>query len=177
MTVTQYTIPDIIDIAKVSQYLYTNDISNGSLFVKRGLNPIQPFLIYRVRKSVEWMYNTDPNYSNLPQVANYLLYLCGGYTAAALAAISGGGGTAGTNPFIRPSPTEFIVSSTSKIPTDGSTLFIPAYVGYNIIFNRNSTPQSTIDDGGTYYSWDKATGLFTCVGAAAAGELFQITPV
>ena len=86
------TIPETIAIAKVSQYLVTDDIGKGNLFYARALNPYLPFLIYRVRKSLEWAYSLDTTYSLLGAVANYLLYLCGGYALTAQAIISGASG-------------------------------------------------------------------------------------
>jgi len=169
------SVSDIIQTAKVSQYLCTGEQSKGTLFNKREINPYLPFLIYRVRKSVQWMYDTDPSYSNLQQVANYLQYLCKEYYLTAQGIISGGGGSVSPiTPIVPPAPYQFTVSASSFIATGESTKVITAFIGYNLIFIRGGVPQSTVDEGGTFYSWVSATGTFTCVGAANEGELFQL---
>lgn len=73
-----------------------------------------------------------------------------------------------------PTPIEFIVSSTSFIPNGNSSVTITAFIGYNLFFIRDHIPQSTVNDGGTYYSWNKDTGGFTCYDAAFTGQLFQL---
>jgi hypothetical protein len=90
-------------------------------------------------------------------------------------------GTAGTiapvNPTAIPTPYDFIVSSTSLIPTGGTTLTISPYIGFNLLFVRNGIPQSTVNVGQSYYSWDKTIGLLTIHPAAFEGEQFQLYPV
>lgn len=173
------SVSDIIQIAKVSQYLSTDELGKGTLYNKREINPYLPFLIYRVRKSVEWMYDLDPNYTNLQQVANYLSYLCRAYYLTAQGIIPGGGGSiTPITPSIAPSPYMFYVSSTSFIPTGDSSKTITAFIGYNLLFVRGGIPQSTVNGGGNpYYSWDKSTGDFTCFGPADPDELFQLYAV
>ena len=53
------TIPNILDIAKISQYLATVDVEKGSLFGQRVV-PETPQILYMERSAVEWMYNHDP---------------------------------------------------------------------------------------------------------------------
>lgn len=73
-----------------------------------------------------------------------------------------------------PTPIEFLVSDTSFIPNGNSSVTITAFIGYNLFFIRAHTPQSTVNEGGDYYSWDKDTGAFTCYDAAFTGQLFQL---
>lgn len=84
------TIPQIISVAKLSQVITDDKLAKSGLFNSPKIDPSLPFLIYRVRKSVEWMYGKDPNYPTLRQVANYLYSICP-YSAQALAIINNGG--------------------------------------------------------------------------------------
>jgi hypothetical protein len=53
-----YNILDIINIAKISQYLCENDIDKKGLF-GGGVDLLLPRKIYNIRKSVEWLYLND----------------------------------------------------------------------------------------------------------------------
>jgi hypothetical protein len=88
-----YTVPEIINIAKVSQYLAANDVARGALFGQR-LDPRLPLMLYMERRAVEWMQGMDGDYETLRHTANYLYDLCGRYgLAAARIVAAGGGGT------------------------------------------------------------------------------------
>lgn len=79
------TIPQIIEVAKVSQYLCLNDIQKSGLY--GGGQDLQlPNKIYMVRKNVEWRWDSNPISpvtSDLYTMGNYLLALCGKYSIAA----------------------------------------------------------------------------------------------
>jgi hypothetical protein len=172
------TTLQIINIAKVSQYLVANNTSAGALYGKR-LNPRLTRMLYMERKAVEWMYNLQNNNPTLAATGNYLYSLCE-FNAEASAILNNGGGGSIVPPSPFPPslpPLEFIVNDTSPIPTGSSSLTIEAYIGYNLIFARNSVIQGTIDNGGQYYTWGKTTGLFNIFGAATEGEQLSITPV
>ena len=77
------TIPEIIDIANISQYLASKDVAFDGIFNWGSLDKDLPLKIYDVRVAVEWMYNQNQSYSTLPQVATYLYQLCGKYTGVA----------------------------------------------------------------------------------------------
>lgn len=111
-------------------------------------------------------------------VANYLYWMCGKFQIEAQFIIQGvGGGIVNVlNPFATPNPLEFTVSESSVVPDGGSSVTITEFIGYNVLFFRNNVPQSTIDNGGSYFSWDKTTGQFSISQSAYAGELFQIYP-
>lgn len=53
-----YTVQQIIDIARISQFLAANDASLGNFFGKR-LCPDTAKVLYMERKAVEWLYNLD----------------------------------------------------------------------------------------------------------------------
>jgi len=90
-----FTIPEIIQIAKVSQYLADDKASKGALFGD-VINPQLGLILYTIRKDVEDLYELDPTGSytayNLFAMADYLYGLCeDALTAQAI--ISGGGGS------------------------------------------------------------------------------------
>ena len=68
------TIPEIIDIANISQYLASKDVAFDGMFNWGSLDKDLPLKIYDVREAVEWMYAQDPNYSSLFQVATHLIF-------------------------------------------------------------------------------------------------------
>lgn len=171
------TIPDILNIAKISQYLATVDVEKGSLFGQRVV-PATPQILYNERKAVEYWYNLSPNDSSLIETSNYLYALCRGYNLQAQQ-ISGTGGTiTPVNPSQIPSPIMFEVSNTSIVSSGASSATISAFVGFNILFVRNGIPQSTLNlNGDSYFSWNKNLGLLSISPAAIAGEIFQIYPI
>jgi hypothetical protein len=115
-------------------------------------------------------------------VSNYLYWLCGKFQLEGQQIINGvGGGTVIGLPInagvSTPNPLDFEVTANSPISTGVSTITISNYIGYNVIFVRGGITQSSIDlGGGSYYSWNRVTGQFTCFPAAQAGELFQLYP-
>jgi hypothetical protein len=170
------TVAQIIDIAKISQYLSQVDVQKGSLFSPR-VAPLTPQILYLERKAVEWMYNLDPGNSSLPQTSAYLYSLCRGYNLQAQQISGTAGSISPVQPAQIPNPYDFIVTGSSLIADGQSTVTLPAFTGFNVLFVRNGIPQSTIDTGASYFSWVKATGVFTVSPAAVLGEQFQIYPV
>jgi len=104
--------------------------------------------------------------------------MCGKFQIEAQFIIQGvGGGIVSVlDPFATPNPLEFEVNGSSIIADGGSSATLTGFIGYNILFMRNNVPQSTVDNGGSYFSWNKSSGLFTISQAAYTGELFQIYP-
>lgn len=112
-------------------------------------------------------------------VANYLYWLCGKFQIQGQFIMMGtGGGTVvPINPGANPTPLEFEVTASSSFIIDGqSTATIVGFIGYNLLFVRNNVPQSIVDNGGSYFSWNKTSGVFVCTPAANTGELFQLYP-
>lgn len=171
-----YTVAQIINIAKISQYLSAQDAAKGSLFGQR-LIPDTSKILYMERKAVEWLYDLDSTDDTLTLTSNYLYSLCRGYNLKA-SRISGGGGSGGTispiSPATAPTPLQFIVDGSSTIATGASSVTLTDFIGYNVLFARGGQPVSTIPTEPNYYSWNKTTGLFTISPAAIVGELFQI---
>lgn len=85
------TVAQIIEIAKISQYLSLDD-KITSVYKGGVKNKSLPQLIYLVRKGVEWLNDNDPSDSGLVQAANYLYTICGKFALQAQA-ITGSGGT------------------------------------------------------------------------------------
>jgi len=173
------TVAQQIQYAEISQYLAIQDIALGNLFGKK-LDMRLPVTLYNERKAVEWMYSLNASDSNLIANGNYLYSLCGKYGLRAQQ-ISGGNGTiAPTSPTLLPLILDFEVTSTSIITTGESSKVLSAYryIGYEILLFRNNIQQSTVNNGGTYYSWDSTTATLTFLGGALnAGELITIYPV
>lgn len=171
------TVADILNIAKISQYLATLDVEKGSLFGKRVV-PETPQILYNERKAVEWLYDLDPADTSLIETSNYLYALCRGYNLQAQQ-ISGTGGTiTPVNPSQIPNPYIFEVDATSIVPTGATSATLTAFIGFNVLFVRNGIPQSTLNlNGDSYFSWNKNLGLFTIHPAAIENEIFQIYPI
>jgi hypothetical protein len=171
------TVAQILDIAKISQFLATIDVEKGSLFGKRVV-PETPQILYNERKAVEWLYNLNPADSSLVETSNYLYSLCRGYNLQAQQISGTGGVITPVNPTQIPNPYIFEVSATSIVPTGATSATLTAFIGFNVLFVRNGIPQSTLNlNGDSYFSWNKNLGLLTIHPAAIAGEVFQIYPI
>ena len=171
------TTANILDIAKISQYLSTIDVEKGTFFGKRVV-PETPQILSNEIFAVESWYNLNPADPSLVETSNYLYSLCRGYNLQAQQ-ISGTGGTiTPVNPSQIPSPYNFEVSATSLVPTGATNATISAFIGFNVLFVRNGIPQSTLNiNGDSYFSWNKNLGLLTIHPAAIAGEVFQLYPI
>lgn len=177
------SIPQIIQLGKVSSYLAANYSNEQSLYVGSLIQPVSPVQISFVTDGLEWAYDGGAQSTeDLREVANYLYWICGKFQLEAQNIIYGpGGGTvipitpgAGI-----PNPLDFEVTVSSFISAGETTKNIPQFIGYNVDFFRNSLTQYTTptSDGSTYYSWNKVTGDFTLYnGAASVGEFFRISP-
>jgi hypothetical protein len=170
------TVAQIIDIGKISQYLAQNDVLKGNLF-SPPVARTTPQILYLERKAVEWMYNIDPANTSLVQTSQYLYSLCRGYNLQAQQISGTAGAISPVVPAQIPNPYDFEVDATSLISNGQSSVTLNAFIGFNVLFVRNGIPQSIINTGGSYYSWVKATGVFTISPAAVTGEQFQIYPV
>lgn len=84
------TVTDIIDYAKLCQYISSNAISNSGLY-GGGEDFLLPRKLYCVRKNVEWMYDRDPSDSTLFETSRYLYALCNKYIFKAKSIVNHGG--------------------------------------------------------------------------------------
>jgi hypothetical protein len=171
-----YAITDIIDWAKAAQPLaYYGE--KKKLALQHGTIEENLHIKLRMeRLSLEYAYAQDPTSDQTYQIGQWVLALCGVYLFEAQAATGGGGSISPVTPGGLPEPIEFVVSASSEIPTGSSTLSIPEYIGFNLIFVRNSITQSSLTSQPTYFTWNRTTGQFTCSPVAFADELFQFYP-
>ena len=172
------TVAQIINIAKISQYLSQIDIAKGKMFGRR-IAPSTPIVLYNERKAVEWLYDLDPTDGSLVLTSNYLYSLCRGYNLKAQS-VTGSGGNVPTpvSPSTIPTPLQFIVAASGNSFNNGDTsATLTTFIGYNLLFARGGVPQSTVSTEPSYYSWNRVTGLLSISPAAVTGELFQIYPV
>lgn len=173
-----YSVAQIIRIAKISQYLCSVEIMKQGLF-GGGIDLELPEKIKNVRDDVEYWYGLDSTDDTLRETSNYLYALCGRFAMAAQGVTGGGGSISPTNPNVSlPAPIEFVVDASTSFMTEGETsVLIPSYIGYNIMFSRNNIIQTQIDTAGSYFTWNRVTGLFTVAGAAQLDELFSINAI
>lgn len=178
---TPYSVAQIIDIAKVSQYLAAEDVQKQPALWGK-LDKSLSRILYIERKSVEWKYlNNQTNDTDLINSAYYLYDLCGRFGLEAQRIISNGGTSGSTTTPMTPTgttkPKPIEDNGDSLFPPGESTFPIPSLAGYNIIFCRNEYTESQIDRGGSYYRWDVTTGTLSVYPARQSGELFQIYPI
>lgn len=171
------TVAQILDIAKISQYIATLDIEKGKFYGKRVV-PETPQILANEIFGIEYWYNINPNDPSLTETSNYLYSLCRGYNLQAQQIAGTGGTITPVNPSQIPNPYIFEVSSTSLVPTGATSATISAFIGFNLLFVRNGIPQSTLNiNGDSYFSWNKNLGLLTIHPAAIQGEVFQLYPI
>ena len=155
------TILDIIKLGKVSTYLASQAVANGNLF-NAYIDQRLPKMLYTETKSVEWIYNLDPNYPTLLGSGNYLYSLCGLFALQAKAIIAGGGGGTPVIP-TPPSTGSIFPIYTNTASFDGSTneLDNPALVGQNLAIFVNELNQYIFAPAGFIYT---PTGVKILVG-------------
>lgn len=155
-----FTIPEIIEIAKCSQYLANNDAAKGTLF-GAVVDPTLGIKIYTIRKDVEDLYELDPTNSNgtydLEAMGNYLYGLCGKYALTAQAIISGGGGSVvppiDPNQYIWYSFVDTVEASQDDSETYQNDLFIGA-----IQLNTFTVNSGTLQTSPPNFTFDSTTG-------------------
>ncbi len=175
------TVSEKISIAKISQYIAGNEIEKAGYY-GGGEDLRLERKLYVVRKNVEYVYNLDPTNETLVSTSNYMYALCGKWGLAAQNKINGGGSVAPVTPRPIPEPYDWEVgeetSSLAPLAAGDSSVTLESFIGFNIEFTRGNLTQNTtsLDDGTSYYSWNRVTGLFTISPAASLGELMRILP-
>lgn len=180
----QFTIPEIIEFGEVSTYLAPNYVSTQSLFGGSVIKPVPPIQIAMVTDGLTWGYDGGgQSNQSLRSTGNYAYWLYGRFGLQAQNIVNGpgGGSVIPVGPTTDlPNPLDFIVGASSFIATGESTVNIPAFIGYNVSFDRNGQPQYTTNpgDGSTCFLWNRVTGDFTLInGDAQENERFRITPI
>ena len=169
------TVQQQIDIANVCSIYSSNELESG-LRNTGYIDPKNRDLIYLVRQGLEWLYELDSSHEDLDLIGNYLIAICR-HSARGEANIVGGGTTPTISGATRPDRIDFYVSSSSLIPTGGTSVTLPeSWQGYNLSFDRGNVPQSILTTEPSYFSWNRNTRLFTCFPAAALGDLFSLIP-
>lgn len=171
------TITQIMSDYQIAQYLSV--ISNKkSGLLAGGKDMSLPQKIYNIGRSIQRIFDNDPSDTTLFKTAYFLYALCGIYGLKAESITESAGSVASITPTTSlPTPLNFVVSGGSLIPTGGSTLTIPSFVGYNLLFVRNGIAQSQLNTGASYYTWSRSTGEFECFGDATLGEEFLLIPI
>jgi hypothetical protein len=171
-----YTVSQIINIAKISQFLCLLDIEKKGLY-GGGQDLSLPRKIYCVRKNVEWLFSLSSSDSSLVSTSNYLYALCAPYNQQALFLLNiSGGQVSPVSPVNAPEPYDFEVTSSSFIVDGQSVKSIPLFRGYNLLLIRGGIPQSQTNIGGNYFIWNKNTAQLEMFGAAQLGEIIQLYP-
>lgn len=172
------TVLEKLSIAKISQYLCAVAIQKGGLYAE-GIPLDLPEKIYNIRKTIEYLYDQDPTDDSLEGTTNYLYSICR-FNLQAQNVMGNAGLIAGIIARSAPTPYQFTVTSSSTPLANGdSSVILTTFIGYNLIFNRNYTPQGTVDPGSSmsWYSWNKTTGALTVTPAAVSTEFFQLFPI
>jgi hypothetical protein len=126
------TIPEIINIAKISGYLADNAVDANKVFVFGSLDKDLPKKIYMETAALEWAYNNNAaSTTSLRNVANWVYDLCGKYATIAKGIVAGGSGNIIYNP------------STGQLLNGLITVQNQFIIG---------TPQSPIAIGGTTFT-------------------------
>ena len=171
------TVLQIINIAKISQYLCVNDIQKSGLY-GGGTDLQLPNKLYNIRKGIEYQYDLDSTNTDLPATAAYLYALCGKYGIYAQNITGSGGSISPITPINAPIPYQFTVAASGTLIINGqSSVIVTSFIGFNLLFVRNEIPQGTIDLGGTYYSWDRDEARLTISPAAIVTEHFFFMPI
>lgn len=92
MGATPYPIATLIDIGEVSQSLALVNNIKQKAFKGGTIDDRIPLLIFLVRRTLEYAYETAPLADNTASIGNYLYALCRRYVTAALAALGQGAG-------------------------------------------------------------------------------------
>ena len=92
MGATPYPIATLIDIGEVSQSLALVNNVKQKAFKGGTIDDRIPLLIFLVRRTLEYAYETAPLTDDTASIGNYLYALCRRYVSAALAKLGQGGG-------------------------------------------------------------------------------------
>jgi len=169
------TVAQKLVIADICEYLAVIAIKKGGLYAA-GIPIDLPEKIYNIKTSIQYRYDTDPSDDTLEGTSNYLYSICR-FVLQAQNIMLIAGSVSGIVANTTPSAYRFVVDASTSFIIDGqSSKTITAFIGYDLIFVRSGITQSTIDDGGSYYSWTSSTGGLVIYPAATTSESFQLIP-
>lgn len=133
-----FTVPDIIEIAELSEALATKDTLKGKMYSPR-INPKLPEIIMMEVAAVRWAYSQTPTYQDIQFTANYLYDLCGKYGLDARRIITGGGGGTPVTP-VTPTDdcTGMKLITSPNFEADGKTVVDTDWVDKEIFIYWNN---------------------------------------
>ena len=172
------TIPQKLIVAEICEGLISVAILKGGVFAD-GIDVQLPNKIRNIRESIQYQYNLNPSDITLIKTSNHLMGMCL-FSDVAERILLNPGTTGGTVAGSVPSPLRFTVLISGSPMINGQTsLVIPSFINYNLIFIRNGVAETTVDAGGgtSFFTWLKVSGSFTCYPAANTSEAFQLIPV
>lgn len=171
------TTAQIIQYAPIAQYLAANYVNKRSKLFGGGLDPKLPINIYMVYSVLKEIYDRDPTYDGVDEVALLLWELMGRFGLAAQGVVGSGVVATPSSATTTPNRLDFIVDASSFMVTGATTATLPAaWEGFEVDFHRNGIPQSTIVTEASYFTWNKTTRALTCFPALSVGELIAIIP-
>lgn len=185
------SISEILDIARISQYLSYIDILRSKTY-NGTVDKQLPRKLYCVRKSVEWMFDLDPTDETLIGAANYLYALCAPYNGqASIIAASGSGGvivnpTTGQPVNLQDISLEFELGVTASpvtvngvnvtLPNDGDnsiTLPLAGILQGSLLLTVGGVPQPTIVTTNSTYTSISYSPTQAIITLGPSGTTFQ----
>lgn len=184
-------IADIIEWAKISQYLGEFYNSRTRLLQGRDLDPNYPILMRMERRALEFINTFNPSNENIEAVANYVYSLIKYLAQAKVIAGNGGSGTivnpsTGAASTIQDISLEFELGVTSSpqvvngvsvdLPSDGdSSMILPLenIMGGSLLLTIGGVPQPTIVTSSTTYATIAYTSSQATITLGPSGVVFQ----
>lgn len=171
------TIPQIIEVGKISQYLSANKNAK-TVVVNYGKLPQNnlPLMIKIVREDVEYMFNNTPTNSTLVGNANYLYSLCGNYAfdAEYIMGLNNGG-----SPLTPLAPSSLaniqFTIDVGDAPVHGSTEYINPLLASNNTYSIYDSGRAGFLVQGVDFNY-RVAGGFTLLGGVTfySGTVYTI---
>lgn len=169
-----YTTEQIIEIAKISEFLCANELAKKGLY-SGGIDGKLSRQIYETRKNVEWLYDLNSADTSLVQTGNYLFSLCGKYQLKALSIMNTNSGGI----VVPSSPTGYIYTALSFVvtatPTDGqptngeNTFQFNQFIGgLQFVYILAGGVTETVSEG--QVTFDTGSGTMTRTNTFSTGE-------
>lgn len=148
----------ILQITPIAQYLASNAIDKNQLFGNKNLSPNLPVWIYGIYKILKKIYDIDPAYTGIDQVAKYLYEFIQPFALQAGAIFDGN--TGGIVP--SPTPTQQFPIYITQANFTTATFYPNANIfGNNVIIFLNEINRYLIP--GSEFTVD-ATGITITLG-------------
>lgn len=171
------TIPQILEVGKIAQYLAVNRNAKTSV-VNYGKLPQNnlPLTIKIVREDVEYMYNNNPTEVSLLSNANYLFSLCGEYAVEAeyIMGINNGGSALTPLPSGSLANIQFTIG-VGDAPANGSNQYVNAALSLNTTYSIYDSGRAGFLVQGVDFSYN-ILGGFTLLGGVTfySGTVYTI---